>query len=845
MTRNLRPEALVPLPPDRTADLMELERIWQTGPGWGRLAAVNHHVIGIRFIVTALVFFAVGGALAMLIRVQLASPGGGFMPPSAYAQLFTMHGTVMMFLFAIPLLEGIAMVLLPKMLGARDLAFPRLSAYGYWCYLFGGLVILATLVLGLAPQAGWFMYTPLSSAPYSPEIGPDLWLLGITFVEISAIAAAVEFSVSILRVRAPGMSLARMPVFAWFMLVVAAMMLLGFPPLMLGSLMLEAERAFGLPFFDPTRGGDPLLWQHLFWLFGHPEVYIIFLPAAGVVSTIVPVFARHPLVGRAAVVVAAVAIGLLSFGLWIHHMFTTGLPHLSLAVFSVASVLIALPTGTLVFAWIATLAQAKARPALTLPMHWTLGFLFIFVAGGLTGVMLALVPFNGQVHDTHFVVAHLHYVLVGGFLFPMVAALYHWLPLVSGRQVGGWIGKTAFWLVFIGFNTTFLVMHWTGLMGMPRRVSTYAKGLGWEVPNLISSIGSFVMAAGFAMLLADLVLTLRFAPKSRPDPWRAGTLEWASPVLPPPAAVFPAVPAITTRADTLNAGRTGAAIAAGDGLLARPRFGWMETIGVDPRSGAADQIVLLPARSMLPLFAALATGGIVLSLVAKLYPLAGIFAAVTLAFLVSWPPHAATARDHGPLHAGKDLWLPLHSESTHPPALMGLTALIVADAAALACLIFGGLFLAISAGGWTAAVLPDIPTGLQLLTAASLIGSFATADKALRRGYRSVLDILGAWMWALAVLLTCIAMIQTLRGVQGHAAPALHLAMYLWLLVHAWVGMVLSSIALWRRLSGHLSDARRTDLRLLRLWHGWLFASGLVVLAFPHALRALVTGVLW
>lgn len=830
---------------DRQSDLAELERIWASGSGWRRLGAVNHHVIGLRFILTALAFFAVGGLLGMLMRVQLATPDGAFMGAGAYAQVFTMHGTVMMFLFAIPLLEGLAMILLPKMLGARDLAFPRLSAYGYWCYLFGGLILLATLAAGAAPQAGWFMYTPLSSRPHSPGPGVDLWLLGITFVEISAIAAAVELTVSILRLRAPGMSLARMPVFGWFMLVVGTMMLLGFPPLMLGSLMLEAERAFGLPFFDPARGGDPLLWQHLFWLFGHPEVYIIFLPAAAVVSTIVPVFARHPLAARGAVVAAAVGIGLLSFGLWIHHMFTTGLPHLSLAVFSVASVLIAVPTGVLVFAWIATLAQARTRRAATLPMLWVSGFFFIFIAGGLTGVMLALVPFNGQAHDTHFVVAHLHYVLVGGFLFPMVAALYHWLPLVSGRQSQGGMGRTAFWLVFLGFNATFLVMHWTGLMGMPRRISTYDAGLGWEWPNLVSSIGSFVMASGFAVLLADLVLTLRFAPPSRPDPWKAGTLEWASTSLPPPAAVFPALPRITSRADALNAGRLAEGIAAGDGHLSRPRFGWMETIAVNARSGEPEQIVLLPQRSLLPLWSALATGGVVLSMVAGLYPLAGAFAAATIALVLSWPPHAATARDHGPVHAGKDLWLPLHTEAENPPALWGLTAVIVADAAALACLVFGALFLAVSAEGWTPAALPDIPTGLQLVTAASLVGCLATADKALRRGYRSVLDILGAWMWALAVLLTAIAMIQTLRGVTEHAAPAVHLLAYLWILVHGGVGVILASVALWRRLSGHLSDARRTDLRILRLWHGWIFASGLVLLAFPHALQMLVTGALW
>ncbi|WP_313618277.1 cbb3-type cytochrome c oxidase subunit I, partial [Agrobacterium sp.] len=303
----------------------DLHDAWKTGRGWQRLAAVNHNVIGKRFMITALVFFGIGGFLGMLIRTQLATPEGAFMDAGQYAQVFTMHGTIMMFLFAIPFFEGLAIYLLPKMLGARDLAFPRLSAYGYWCYLFGGSMLVLALLSGVAPAGGGVMYTPLSSSQYSPGINADIWLLGITFVEISAISAAIEIVVTILRMRAPGMSLVRMPIFAWYMLVVGAMMLVGFPPLILGSILLEAERAFDLPFFDPQRGGDPLLWQHLFWLFGHPEVYIIFLPAAGALSTIIPVLARTTLTGYHLIVASLVAMAFLSFGLWVHHMYTVGL----------------------------------------------------------------------------------------------------------------------------------------------------------------------------------------------------------------------------------------------------------------------------------------------------------------------------------------------------------------------------------------------------------------------------------------------------------------------------------------------------------------------------------------
>ncbi|MFA7639829.1 MAG: cbb3-type cytochrome c oxidase subunit I, partial [Parvibaculum sp.] len=380
----------------------ELTEAWSPPPGIGRLAAINHTVIGLRFMITAGVFFAIGGVLAMLIRAQLATSASPFMDEGLYAQVFTMHGTIMMFLFAIPLIEGFAIYLLPKLLGARDLAFPRLGAYGYWCYLFGGIMLLAALAGGVAPDAGWFMYTPLSSSTHSPGINADVWLLGVTFVEISAVCAAVELIVSILKIRAPGMSLGRMPIFAWYMLVVGAMMLFAFPPLILGSILLELERAFGLPFFDPERGGDPLLWQHLFWLFGHPEVYIIFLPAAGVLSVLIPVFAGHPLVGYRTVVVAIVSMAFLSFGLWVHHMYMVGISHLAMAFFSAASALVAVPTAIQIFAWLATLAHG--RPRLTIPMLYVFGFFFVFVIGGLTGVMLAMMPFDKQAHDTHFVV---------------------------------------------------------------------------------------------------------------------------------------------------------------------------------------------------------------------------------------------------------------------------------------------------------------------------------------------------------------------------------------------------------------------------------------------------------
>src|SRR5690554_3053628 len=360
----------------------EYDRVWGNWPGWGALAAVNHTSVGLRFIVTGLVFFLIGGVLSMLMRTQLALPEQDIIGPELYNQLFTMHGTLMMFLFAIPVLEGVAMYLIPKMIGARDLPFPRVGAMGYYCYLFGGLIILSSMALSIAPDSGWFMYTPLSST-YSPGPGSDFWLLGITFVEISSVSGAIELLVAILRTRSNGMSLTRMPIFCWYIMVMALMIIVGFPPLILASILLELERAAGFVFFDVAGGGDPLLWQHLFWLFGHPEVYIIFLPAAGIVSTLLPVFAQRPIVGYRWLVLAVITMGFISFGLWVHHMFTVGIPQLAQAFFSLASMLVAIPTAIQIFAWLATLWTG--RVVWSLPMLWILGFLIIFVAGGLTG----------------------------------------------------------------------------------------------------------------------------------------------------------------------------------------------------------------------------------------------------------------------------------------------------------------------------------------------------------------------------------------------------------------------------------------------------------------------------
>ncbi|HEX7061187.1 MAG TPA: cytochrome c oxidase subunit I, partial [Woeseiaceae bacterium] len=519
------PQELPNPTPRPKGELDELERAWATPKGWRILSAVNNTVIGVFYIGAAFMFFLIAGLLALLMRTQLAVPDNDFMGQALYNQMFTVHGTTMMFLFAVPAVEALGVMLLPQMLAARDLPFPRLSAFAIWAYIIGGSVFVTTILYDLAPAGGWFMYPPLTLSEFSPGDNADFWLLGIGFIEISAIAGAVEIVVGTLRTRPPGMTLMRMPIFAWAMLIFAAMIMFAFPAVILATMMLEIERSFGWPFFTAAQGGDALLWQHLFWFFGHPEVYIIFLPAAGLVSMIVPAMAQRPLVGYRLIVVALIATGFFSFGLWVHHMFATGIPALSLAFFSAASMAVAVPSGIQVFSWIATIASSRERFRFTTPGLFVLGFLFIFTIGGLTGVMVAMVPIDFQVHDTYFVVAHFHYVLVGGMVFPLFATFYYWAPMVSRNMLSERLGRWVFWLMFAGFNIAFLPMHLTGLLGMPRRVWTYPADLGWDPLNMISTVGAYVLGAGVLLFVIDLLV--RFRPGQGPsNPWRAGTLEW-------------------------------------------------------------------------------------------------------------------------------------------------------------------------------------------------------------------------------------------------------------------------------------------------------------------------------
>jgi cytochrome c oxidase subunit I+III len=523
----------------------ELHEVWEDAPGIpGFFATVDHKRIGMRYIYTAFIFFFIAGLQALFIRAQLTVPEAEVVGPEAYNQLFTMHGTTMIFLFNTPVLAGFGNYLLPLQLGTRDMAFPRLNAFSYWVFVLAGTFMYTSYLVGAPPDGGWFAYVPLTDKVHSPGLNLDFWGLGVIFVGISTTVGAINFIVTTFKLRAPGMSINRLPIFVWSILAMAFMVIFAVPAVTLAAALLEADRLFGTAFFDTARGGSTLLYQHLFWFWGHPEVYILFVPAVGMISMMIPVFSRRALSGYVWAAGSLVAIAFISFGVWVHHMFATGLPALAMSFFSAASLVISIPSGVLFFVWIATMWQGRVR--WTTPMLFSFGFLLIFLLGGLTGVMVSIMPFDWQAHDSYFVVAHFHYVLNGAVVFPIFGALYFWLPKMTGRMLSERMGKLSFWMMFVGFNLAFFPMHVLGLLGMPRRVYTYARGLGWETLNVVVTVGSFLFALGTLLTLVAWVQSRTRGAPAGDNPWDADSLEWAV-ASPTPHYNFRAIPVVNSR----------------------------------------------------------------------------------------------------------------------------------------------------------------------------------------------------------------------------------------------------------------------------------------------------------
>ena len=514
------------------------------GTVWDWLTTTDHKKIGTLYLFTALFFFLVGGLEAEIIRAQLGAPNRHLVSAETYNQIFTMHGTTMIFLAIMPLSAAFFNFLIPLQIGARDVAFPRLNAFSYWVYLFGGLFISIPILFGHGPNAGWFGYAPLTTKTYSPGINIDFWVIGLQILGISSLAAGFNFITTIINLRSPGMSLMRMPMFTWMAFIVQFMIILAFPVVTVALFFLLMDRFFGTQFYEVASGGDPLLWQHLFWIFGHPEVYILVLPAFGLVSEVLPTFSKKPLFGYPVMVYSGILIGFLGFGVWAHHMFAVGLGPIADSVFGVTTMLIAIPTGVKIFNWIGTIAQGQFKA--TSASLFAVGLVALFTIGGISGVMHSSPPADLQQTDSYFIVAHFHYVLFGGSIMGIFAGIYYYFPKMFGRMLNEKLGKIHFWLTFIGMNLTFFPMHFSGMLGMPRRVYTYDSGQGWELFNALSTYGAYLLALATLFFIYNFFKSKKSGRPAGPNPWGAGTLEWTIPS-PPPPYNFVVLPTVTSR----------------------------------------------------------------------------------------------------------------------------------------------------------------------------------------------------------------------------------------------------------------------------------------------------------
>ncbi len=618
-----------------------LERIWSERPGLvGWLTTTDHKRIGIMYFFASLAFFGAGGVEALLIRTQLIGPNGHLLGPQAYDEVFTMHGITMIFLFVIPMTTGaFGNYLLPLMIGARDMAFPRMNAVSFWIFLCSGIFMYVALVSGHAPNAGWFDYVPLASKQYDPGNNIDFYGYGLIFNGIASTAASINFIVTIFKMRAPGMSLNRMPLFCFAFLAVAFALLFALPSLSVAALFLELDRQLGFHFYDAAFGGDPLLWQNLFWIFGHPEVYIIILPAFGIATAIIPTFTHRHMVFFPLVALAEILVAFLGFGVWVHHMFTVGFATVTTVYFAAASLIIVIPSAIQLFAWIATIVTGT--PDFQTPMLFIIGFIVYFIIGGLSGIMVAAIPFDQQVHDSYFIVAHFHFVIFGAAVFPILGGMYFWFPKVTGRMYHEGVGKLSFWLTFIGTFVTFFPMHIVGILGMPRRNYTYPAGLGWSLLNFIESIGAYILAVGLVLIVANLFISRFRGAVAGNDPFGGDTLEWST-TSPPPPYNYPVIPTVTSPYaswDTEDREFDNQRLDRGEGLLELGH----ETPATTAEDAILDEILTMPSHSIWPPVSALTLAGVFAMLLMAHYWIAVGFLVAGGLTLIGWHYKEASA----------------------------------------------------------------------------------------------------------------------------------------------------------------------------------------------------------
>ncbi|HWD70035.1 MAG TPA: cbb3-type cytochrome c oxidase subunit I [Solirubrobacteraceae bacterium] len=617
-----------------------LELIWAPRPGLlGWLTTTDHKRIGILYFFTSLLMFGAGGVEALLMRTQLLGPHSHVISPRVYDEMFTMHGITMIFLFVIPMTTGaFGNYLLPLMIGARDMAFPRMNAVSYWIYLCSAIFMYISLAGGHAPNAGWFDYVPLASKRFDPGVNIDFYGFGLIFNSLSSTAAAINFIVTIFKMRAPGMSLNRMPLFCYAFLAASFALLFALPALSLAALFLELDRNLGFHFYDPAHGGSVLLWQNLFWIFGHPEVYIIILPAFGIATSIIPTLTHRRMVLFPLVALAEVMVAFLGFGVWAHHMFTVGLPTSATIYFAAASLIIVIPSAIQLFAWIATILTGK--PDFKTPLLFIVGFIIYFILGGLSGITLAAIPFDQQVHDSYYVIAHFHMVIFGAAVFPILGGMYYWFPKVTGRMYSERAGKASFWLTFLGTLVTFFPMHILGLLGMPRRNYTYPAHMGWTLMNFIESIGAYMLAAGLLMIVLNLLISLVFGQETD-DPFHGDTLEWST-SSPPAPYNFVVIPTVTTpygMYDTEDRRRDNKRLARGEGLLDEGH----ETPMTTAQDADLVEILEMPPHSIWPPVCALLLAGMFAMLLLVHYWIAGAFLVLAGMALLAWHSHEEQA----------------------------------------------------------------------------------------------------------------------------------------------------------------------------------------------------------